>query len=370
MCPLTETEHKFFAKDSRKMDELDTGSVDLVVTSPPYPMISMWDDLFSKMEPKISEALTENGGIAFELMHKELDRTWAELKRVVKDGGIVCINVGDATRTINDRFEVYPNHARVISKMMELGFDVLPEIIWHKPTNSPNKFMGSGMLPAGAYVTLEHEYILIFRKNGKRVFSEEEKDLRKESSYFWEERNEWFSDIWEFKGIKQKMDPENIRERSAAFPCELPKRLILMFSLYGDVVLDPFLGTGTTTKAAMLFGRNSVGYEMNEHLIGSCRKEMSGYIERYGTLNNSRIEDHMIFIKNRMDSGKEVRHVNLRYGIPVMTEQECGIVLYYPSDISETSDDSVTVRYVAADKIHNGSDIPSPPIRWKIAGDI
>jgi len=369
MSPLIKTEHKIFVKDSGGMDELDDGSIDLVVTSPPYPMISMWDDLFSAINPEIGKMLKENSKAAYELMHKELDKTWAELKRVVKSGGIICINIGDATRTTDGIFEIYPNHTRVVSKMIELGFEVLPEIIWHKPTNSPNKFMGSGMLPAGAYVTLEHEYILIFRKNGKRVFSNEEKELRRESSYFWEERNEWFSDIWDFKGKKQKIDAENVRGRSAAYPCELPKRLILMFSLYNDTVLDPFLGTGTTTKAAMILGRNSVGYEMDGSLIESCKKEMLRDVERHRMLSKTRIDDHQRYVQERINSGKEIKYFNERYKVPVMTSHEGDIVLYYPLNPHETSKNNITVEYKVMDSNCNGIKVHPKPVQQKITED-
>ena len=362
MDPLMRTIHKIYTANSGRMDELDTGSVDMVVTSPPYPMITMWDELFSSANPEIGKMLTEDGKRAFELMHRELDKTWTELKRVVKDGGTVCINVGDATRTVNDNFSLYPNHARIVSKMTELGFDVLPGIIWHKQTNSPNKFMGSGMLPAGAYVTLEHEHILIFRKNGKRVFSDLDKELRRESAYFWEERNEWFSDAWNFKGERQRTDKSGMRERSAAFPCELPKRLILMFSQYGDTVLDPFLGTGTTTKAAILFGRNSAGYEIDRSLTDSCKKEIFDYVKRYERINAMRIAEHSDFVNERINSGKEVKHMNHTYNMPVMTSQECAIKLYCPSVVREDTDGHIIAEYSAigetepAVKVLSGTD--------------
>jgi len=345
MSDMKKTEHKIYVKNSGKMGELEDNSVDLVVTSPPYPMIAMWDELFSAIDSDIGRSLKEDGKAAFELMHKELDKTWTELKRVVKSGGIVCINIGDATRTIGGSFKVYPNHARIVSKMVDLGFETLPEIIWHKPTNSPNKFMGSGMLPGGAYVTLEHEYILIFRKKGKRVFSEEEKVCRRESSYFWEERNEWFSDVWEFRGKRQKTNGESARERSAAYPCELPKRLILMFSQYGDTVLDPFLGTGTTTKAAILFGRNSVGYEIDGSLIESCKSGIIEDVKKHRNLNKKRLLEHLKFIQKRIDSGKEVKHMNERYNIPVMTAQETDIVLYDLLAAREGSNNCITAEY-------------------------
>ncbi|MGD9382562.1 MAG: hypothetical protein PVH55_00780 [Desulfobacterales bacterium] len=86
---------------------------------------------------------------------------------------------------------------RVLKIALDLDFSTLPCIIWRKQTNAPNKFMGSGMLPAGAYVTLEHEYILILGKGPKRVFEkQEDKRKRHDSAIFWEERNSWYSDVW------------------------------------------------------------------------------------------------------------------------------------------------------------------------------
>ncbi len=250
------------------MTQISTGSIDLVVTSPPYPMIEMWDGMFGEQNKKIQKALdTENGALAFELMNQELDRIWNEVFRVLIDGGIACINIGDATRKIGQHFQLYPNHSRVKHHCRSLGFQDLPSILWRKPSNAPNKFMGSGMLPPGAYITLEHEYILILRKGGIRKFkTEEEKINRRKSAFFWEERNLWFSDIWVgLKGVGQKISNQNddLRKRSAAYPFELAYRLINMFSVKGDTVLDPFFGTGTTMIAAMVSARNSIGYEID-----------------------------------------------------------------------------------------------------------
>ena len=146
---------------------------------------------------------------------------------------------------------LYPNHARILTALLALGFTPLPAIIWRKPTNSPNKFMGSGMLPAGAYVTLEHEHILLLRKGPKREFTgDARKQLRRESAIFWEERNQWYSDVWfELRGSRQ-----GLKRRGPAPPQRrLPVRARLpadqMFSVKGDTVVDPFLGTGTTLKS-------------------------------------------------------------------------------------------------------------------------
>jgi len=103
------TSHRIFFQNAQRMNVLDSGSVDLVVTSPPYPMIEMWDDVFSKHNPKIQSALkANNGDMAFQLMHKELDAVWDEVARVLKKGGFACINIGDAARTINGNFMLYP----------------------------------------------------------------------------------------------------------------------------------------------------------------------------------------------------------------------------------------------------------------------
>jgi len=197
------TTHKIIFQDSSNMRVLSDESIDLVVTSPPYPMIEMWDQIFADQNEEIGRALKNNDGpTAFELMHQALDKVWDELYRVLKVGGIACINIGDATRTINSRFALYTNHSRIHTYMQNIGFSALPAILWRKQTNAPNKFMGSGMMPPGAYVTLEHEYILILRKGNKKEFKTiDEKKQRRESSFFWEERNVWFSDLWCLTGL-------------------------------------------------------------------------------------------------------------------------------------------------------------------------
>jgi DNA modification methylase len=158
------------------MEQVHDGSINLIVTSPPYPMIEMWNDIFSKQNPDIRNDLMSGDGMgAFNKMHDILDAVWHECDRVLAPNGFVCINIGDATRTVNGNFQLFSNHYRIIDFFMKHGYCVMPDILWRKQSNSPNKFMGSGMYPAGAYVTYEHEYILIFRKGGKRVFNEDAK---------------------------------------------------------------------------------------------------------------------------------------------------------------------------------------------------
>lgn len=259
---LPTTNHEIIFGDSRNMSELDNNSVHLVVTSPPYPMIEIWDNLFESL-----------GCRSYDEMHDFLAEVWKECYRILVDGGIACINIGDATRKVNGNFRLFPNHARIIEKCEELGFVSLPCILWKKPTTKPNAFLGSGFLPTNAYVTLDCEYILIFRKGNVRKFKK--KDPYRYMSYFSkEERDVWFSQVWDIVGIKQESD--EIERRVAAYPEEVVYRLIRMFSIIGDTVLDPFLGTGTTTKVAMELHRNSVGYEIDESLLQMIKKKI-GY---------------------------------------------------------------------------------------------
>ena len=329
--------HTIYFSPSQTMSQLNDNSVDLVITSPPYPMIEMWDEIMSNQNPAIRNAFERNApSIAFDLMHQELDKVWKECFRVLKNGGFLCINIGDATRTINGDFRLYNNHSRITSFCLSLGFANLPNIIWRKQTNAPNKFMGSGMLPCGAYVTLEHEYVLVFRKGSKREYKTKESKLqRRQSSFFWEERNIWFSDLWDLKGVKQKIGNSETRDRSAAFPLEIPFRIINMYSQKGDVVLDPFVGTGTTTQAAILLGRNSIGYEIDKGFAPLIEDNvLSWKVSSMNTLIKERFDAHLNFIKERTKNNGAPSHFNQYLGCSVMTGQEEDLEFHYLTDVS------------------------------------
>jgi len=328
-----ETTHAVVTGDAREM-ALPSNSVDLVVTSPPYPMIEMWDDAFAAQDPGIADALAEGDGqVAFERMHDLLGTVWAELGRVLVDGGIAAINVGDATRTL-DRFQQYPNAAEITRRMGDLGFDPLPDIVWRKPANSAAKFMGSGMVPPNAYPTLEHESILLFR-NGKRRSFPPGDEKRYESAYFWEERNCWFSDLWEVRGTAQELEA-SVRDRSGAFPVEIPLRLIRMFSVYGDTVLDPFWGTGTTSLAALLSGRNSVGYERDPDLRATFDDRLGALPERSRERARDRLRRHREWVAEQ-DAG-DLAYENDHYDTPVRTKQERQLRLYAVESLQETDE--------------------------------
>ena len=250
--------------DSREMAEVNDGSIHLIVTSPPYPMVAIWDDFF-----------TEVSASTYDAMHEYLNQVWREVERVLVPGGIACINIGDATRTRDGLFHLYPNHSRIIENFEKLGFVTLPYVLWKKPTTKPHykgkgAFLGSGFLPPNAYVTLDMEYILIFRKGPPRSFPPKDPD-RYKSRFTKRERDEWFSQVWKVQGVRQSVD--GLERRVAAFPEEIPRRLIRMFSVLGDLVLDPFLGSGTSLKAAMELSRRFVGYEKLKEMTEIIREK-------------------------------------------------------------------------------------------------
>jgi DNA modification methylase len=347
------TEHKIYFKDSSDMSEIGSNSIDLLITSPPYPMIEMWDEIFFSANKKIKGLIETGEGLkAFQLMHEQLNNIWEESLRMIKKGGIICINIGDATRKIGNRFQLYPNHVNITNFFQNRDCLVLPIILWRKPTNSPTKFMGSGMLPSNAYVTLEHEYILIFRKGKKNRRFKPKSEKRYKSAYFWEERNKWFSDEWsDIIGESQNLDNyENLRARSGAFPVEIPYRLINMFSIYGDNILDPFWGTGTTTLAAMISARNSVGYEIETEFSKVFQNNIKKIKKLTESINKERIRNHLKFIK-KYTKNKQIKYTSVNYDFPVVTTQEKDILLYSIEDIKR-SDNFYNIEH--AKFLYNG----------------
>ncbi|NOY26258.1 MAG: site-specific DNA-methyltransferase [Oligoflexia bacterium] len=333
------TTHRIIHGDARDLSALPDSSVHLVVTSPPYPLVGMWDDCFRAMSDASGRALdADDGDAAFQAMHGELDKVWAHCHRVLVDGGIAAINIGDATRTIAGRFSLWPNHARILSASRDLGLVSLPDILWRKPTNAPNKFMGSGMYPAGAYVTYEHEYILILRKGDKRAFSAVDKVRRRRSAYFWEERNVWFSDVWfGLPGVRQELD-RSVRDRSGAYPIALPYRLICMYSLQGDTVLDPFGGTGSTALAAAMTGRDSVSVETDAALVDLARQRLHDAPRLGQAWAEDRLAAHRTFVADRLRAGKTLKHHNQAHGVAVITRQERDLELVVPKTAQAIDD--------------------------------
>ncbi len=281
------TQHQIILGSSQQMLELADSSVHLMVTSPPYPMIQMWDTLFADEDPKIAQLWQQLNDTCqeatvmqiYEAMHQNLAKVWSETFRVLVDGGIACINIGDATRSVNGKFRLFPNHSKIIEHCEQTGFTTLPYILWKKPTTKPQykgkgAFLGSGFLPPNAYVTLDCEFILIFRKGKLRHFPPHDPN-RYDSAITKKQRDQYFTQIWTVTGTRQTAS--QLERRTAAYPDEIAERLIKMFSVKGDTVLDPFLGSGTTTKAAMQNERNSIGYETDQNLLPTITKKIDNH---------------------------------------------------------------------------------------------
>lgn len=239
---------KVILADCRRMREVVEGSIDLVVTSPPYWQIKDYGhDLQIGCNQSFHDYL------------KDLFLVWCECYRVMKPGSRLCVNVGDQflRAFIYGRYRVAPIHAEIITQCEKIGFDYLGSIIWQKKTNTNptggEQVMGSFPYPTNGIVKIDYEFVLIFKKIGTKTVPPE--SLRA-SVLKREEWDTFFSGHWTFPGQSQTI-------HGAVFPEELPKRLVKMFSCVGDLILDPFLGSGTTAKAAIGLNRNFVGYELN-----------------------------------------------------------------------------------------------------------
>lgn len=331
------TTHRIVHGDARRLEGVQDESVHLIVTSPPYPLIQMWDEQLGSAAPGFTEALDAGDGPgAFRLIHDLFDTVWRRCLAVLAPGGFLCINVGDAVRTTGKEFRLYPNHARVLTALQAMDMITLPLVLWRKPTNAPTKFMGSGMLPGGAYVTLEHEYIIVARKRGTRPLAGGEdqnsgRARRRRSAIFWEERNSWFSDLWELAGARQG-EAGYGRARTAAFPLEIPFRLVAMYSWESDLVLDPFAGTGTTSLAAAALGRNSIAVDSEADAVSGAVRRMLAEHSREEA--RGRQEDRLIFHEEALRTRASVSHENAHYGIPVVTSQERELRLWKLAKIS------------------------------------
>jgi hypothetical protein len=187
----------------------------------------------------------------------------------------------------------------------------------------------------------------MLRKGNKKEFKTiGEKGQRRESSFFWEERNVWFSDVWmDLKGASQNLFDTKTRGRSAAYPFELPYRLIIMFSIKGDTILDPFFGIGTTMYAAMATARNSIGYEIDQNFKEQIISQSSGIVRFSNMRIAERLEKHLAFVDDRFKIKGKFKHKNNHYLFPVMTKQETDLIINELLSVDQIDMDSFEVTY-------------------------
>ena len=256
------TIHKIINGDSRKMNELRDRSVHLIITSPPY-----W---------QLKDYGTDNQigfNDSYENYINNLNLVWAECHRVLHEGCRLCINIGDqfARSVYYGRYKVIPIHSEIIRFCETIGFDFMGQIIWQKATTmnttGGGAVMGSFPHPRNGIVKLDFEYILLFKKQGNAPKPTVEQ--KENSAMTNEEWNTYFNGHWYFNGAKQD-------KHLAMFPEELPVRLIKMFSFPNEIILDPFLGSGTTSLVAKKLNRNSVGYEINPEYIPIIKERIGG----------------------------------------------------------------------------------------------
>jgi site-specific DNA-methyltransferase (adenine-specific) len=237
---------KHFCHSSENMKELPDSSVHLMITSPPYNVTKEYDNNLN-----LEEYLSL------------LKRVWKETYRVLVPGGRACINIANLGRK-----PYIPLHSYIIKDMLELGFYMRGEIIWNKASSaSPSTAWGSWLSAANPVLRDIHEYILVFSKDSFTHLQ-----MGKENSISKEEFLEWTKSVWTFPAVSAKKIGH-----PAPFPEELPNRLIKLYSFKDDIVLDPFLGSGTTSLVALKNGRHYNGYDTNKKYIELADRRISEY---------------------------------------------------------------------------------------------
>ena len=239
---------KIFLKSSENMSELPDNSVHLMVTSPPYNVGKEYDEDFT-----LKEYL------------QFLKSVWKEVKRVLVPGGRACINIANLGRK-----PYIPLHAFIVKDMIDLDFLMRGEILWNKATSaSPSTAWGSWLSASNPTLRDIHEYILVFSKS---TFSRKNTKKRK-NTISKEEFLAFTKSIWTFPA-----EPARKVGHPAPFPVELPYRLIQLYTFEGEVVLDPFIGSGQAALAAIKTSRHYVGYDIEEKYVKLAEKRIREFI--------------------------------------------------------------------------------------------
>lgn len=265
------TFHKIIIGDSRKMIELDDESIHLMVTSPPY-----WN-----LKDYGNEEQIGKGDESYHNYLNNLFDVFKECARVLIPDGKLAINImpiflsGKQTK-FNRRI------TKTVLSDLEIFFERLGNMyfhslyIWDKRKVVRFSSFGSYPYPPNLFSTFPYEWIIVFSKSGKR--QKVSNDIKEKSKLTQKEWADWcINSFWEMQPAKAKSEGH-----PAPFPEELPRRIIKIYSFFGDTVLDPFLGTGTTSKVAKDLGRNSVGYEISEEYIPLIKKKIGFGSQKIG----------------------------------------------------------------------------------------
>ncbi len=269
--PFDSTKHLLRLGDGRDLSWIPDNSIELVVTSPPYWTLKKYE----KRNGQLGE-VTE-----YQTFLDELDKVWRHCSRVLVEGGRICCVVGDVCipRKRDGRHRIMPLHSDIQVSAAGIGLDCLTPILWHKISNGVTEAQGNGAgfygkpYQPGAVVKNDMEYVLFMRKSGEyRMTSMVQKAL---SMLTKEEMQAWFRSFWsDIKGASTRDG------HPAPYPDELAERLIRMFSFAGDTVLDPFLGTGSTSVAAIRAGRNSIGNEIEPKYLMFARARIEAEVQK------------------------------------------------------------------------------------------
>ncbi|MDD5134181.1 MAG: DNA methyltransferase [Phycisphaerae bacterium] len=284
------TKHKIIIGDSRKMTDLLDKSVQLIITSPPYWQLKDYG----------------NGGqIGFDDSYEDyinnLNLVWSQCHRVLEDGCKLCVNIGDqfARSVYYGRYKIIPIRTEIIKFCETIGFDYMGAIIWQKVTTCNTTggatIMGSFPHPRNGIIKIDYEFVLIFKKPG--ISKNVSKTVKEKSKMTTEEWNQYFAGHWNIPGEKQN-------GHLAMFPEEIPHRLIKMFSFVGETVLDPFLGSGTTSLAAKNLERNSTGYEINPDFVPVIKEKLG--VDEKGFFDKFSLE----FVQSKEDSTDWKKEIN------------------------------------------------------------
>jgi len=240
-----------FCKSSENMEELPNNSVHLMVTSPPYNVGKEYDQ-----------------NLSFTEYREFLKRVWKEVYRVLVPGGKVCINIANLGRK-----PYIPLHVFIIKDMLDIGFLMRGEIIWNKGSSaSPSTAWGSWLSAKNPTLRDVHEYILVFSKDTFK----RENPKKRESTISREEFLEFTKSVWTFPAVSARKIGH-----PAPFPEDLPYRCIQLYTFKGEVVLDPFIGSGQTAIAAIKTGRYYVGYEINEEYVKLAEKRIKSFLHSF-----------------------------------------------------------------------------------------